>query len=400
MVVHHLRHHPLKGLYLTVELTTTLFFRLPSWVFGNLPRASRPRPSWSLKKSVLIRAIDHLNVVEGRTDSLLFFGDHLTVVEGPDVKYVWVEPTPQLLNTEIRNLADAAKVAAATIPGYWMEKANTNTDIGAPPRPGEKVVYSLHGGAYIRLSASPRDVPANIGRALLEHCADVRRVFALEYRLSKHEPDEPANPFPAALLDALAGYVYLTDVVGFAPENIVVEGDSAGGNLALALVRYLVENVGAVPGLPMPPEALLLLSPWVDPSDIAVPPGSRANANMASDFIGPPEGPVALYARRAFLGPLAKAPDGRFNRYVAPGCADARMPHVSFEGFPRTMIVAGEAEMLVDQINTLVGRMKRDLGEKVHYYEAQDAVHDFILFPFCEPERALALGAISDWLEH
>ncbi|KAH9062343.1 alpha/beta-hydrolase [Lactarius vividus] len=398
MTVHQFRQHPLKGLYLTFELATTLFFRLPSWVLVNLPQTSRPRPSWSLTKSVLIKVVYHLRVVQERTDSLLFYGDHLTVDEGPDIMCVWVEPTPQLLNAEIRNLADAADVVPVTIPGYWFDKASMNTDIGASPRPGEKVVYSLHGGAFVQFSASPRDFPANIVRSLLEHCSDVRRVFALEYRLSKHEPAEPANPFPAALLDALAGYVYLTNVIGFAPENIVVEGDSAGGNLALALVRYLVENVGVMPGLPKPPGALLLLSPWVDPSDTAVPPGSRANANMASDFIGMPEGPLALYSRRAFFGPLAKVPDGRFNRYVAPGCSDARMSHVSFEGFPRTMIVAGEAEMLVDQINTLVGRMKRDLGEKVHYYEARDAIHDFIMFPFCEPERTLALEAISEWM--
>jgi acetyl esterase/lipase len=280
-----------------------------------------------------------------------------------------------------------------------LDKEDISMDIGAPPRPGEKVVYSLHGGAFIRLSASPHDIAANIGRGLLEHCNSVNRVFAPEYRLSKHAPDEPAHPFPAALLDAIAGYVYLTNTVGFSPENIIIVGDSAGGNLALALVRYLVENARTVEGLPAPPGALLLLSPWVDPNDTAVPPGSRANANMASDYIGPPEGPVALYARRAFLGPLAYVPNGRFNRYVAPGCADARMPCVSFEGFPRTMIVAGEAEMLVDQINTLVERMKRDLGEKVDYYEAQDAVHDFMLFPFCEPERMLALEAIVRWLE-
>jgi acetyl esterase/lipase len=280
-----------------------------------------------------------------------------------------------------------------------MSKKHTDVEAEARPMTWEKIVYSLHGGAYIRLSASPHDIPANIGRGLLEHCVDVHRVFALEYRLSKHAPDEPANPFPAALLDALAGYVYLTSTVGVAPENIIIEGDSAGGNLALALVRYLVENAGLIMGLPAPPAALLLLSPWVDPDDIAVPPGSRANANMASDYIGPPEGPVALYARRAFFGPLAYKCDGRFNRYVGAGCADVRMPHVSFEGFPRTMIVAGEAEMLVDQINTLVGRMKRDLGEKVYYYEVQDAVHDFIVFPFCEPERTLALEAIAGWLE-
>ncbi|KAI9442749.1 alpha/beta-hydrolase [Lactarius indigo] len=399
MTIHQFRQHPLKGLYLIFELAATLFFRLPSWVLVNLPQASRPRPSWSLIKSVLVKVMCHLVLVQERTDSLVFYGDHATADEGPDIMSIWVEPTPQLINAEIRNLADAANVEPVTIPGYWIDNADMNTGIGAPPRPGEKVIYALHGGGFVRFSASPRDLPAIIARALLEHCADVSRVFALEYRLSKHEPDEPANPFPAALLDTLAGYVYLTNVVGFAPEDIVVEGDSAGGNLALALVRYLVENDGVVPGLPKPPGALLLLSPWADPSDTAVPPGSRANENMASDFIGMPEGPFAKYTRRAFLGPLANVPDGRFNRYVAPGCSDARMPHVSFEGFPRTMIVAGEAEMLVDQINRLVRLMKRDMGEKVCYHEGRDAIHDFIMLPFCEPERTLALEAISEWLQ-
>ena len=41
---------------------------------------------------------------------------------------------------------------------------------------------------------------------------------------------------------------------------------------------------------------------------------------------------------------------------------------------PRTMVIAGGSEMVVGQINASVGRMKRDLGEKVHYYEVQDAL--------------------------
>ncbi len=139
---------------------------------------------------------------------------------GSDVRYVWVEPTPQLLNAEISDWAKAANVMPSTIPGYWMSKENIISDVGVLPRRGEKIVYSLHGGAYIRLSASPRDLPANIGRGLLEHCVDVRHVFAIEYRLSKHTPDDPSHPFPAALLDALAGYVYLTGTVGISPENI------------------------------------------------------------------------------------------------------------------------------------------------------------------------------------
>ena len=148
-----------------------------------------------------------------------FFGDHSTVTVGPDVRHVWVEPTPQLLNAEISNWAKAAKVMPSTIPGFWMNKENIISDVGASPRPGGKIVYSLHGGAYIRLSANPHDLPANIGRGLLEHCVEVCHVFAIEYRLSKHTPDEPSHPFPAALLDALAGYVYLTGTVGFPPRT-------------------------------------------------------------------------------------------------------------------------------------------------------------------------------------
>jgi hypothetical protein len=103
-----------------------------------------------------------------RTDSLQFFGDHSTVTVGPDV---WVEPTPQLLNEEMSNWAKAANVMPSTIPTYWMSKKNIISD-GASPRPGENIVHSLHGGAYIRLSASPHDLPAKIGRGLLEHCVD------------------------------------------------------------------------------------------------------------------------------------------------------------------------------------------------------------------------------------
>ena len=65
-MVHQFRHHPLKLLYLAFELTTALLFRLPFWVLSNVPRALRPRQSWSLKKSVLVRALDRLNVVQGR----------------------------------------------------------------------------------------------------------------------------------------------------------------------------------------------------------------------------------------------------------------------------------------------------------------------------------------------
>jgi hypothetical protein len=72
-MVHQFRRHPLKGLYLTFEFITTLFFRLPFWILGNVPRELRPRQSWSLSKSVFIRALDRFNVVIGRWDKDAFY---------------------------------------------------------------------------------------------------------------------------------------------------------------------------------------------------------------------------------------------------------------------------------------------------------------------------------------
>jgi hypothetical protein len=84
-----------QGLYLIFELITALFFRLTSWILGNMPRELRPRPSSPLKKSDLIKDLRQFNVEGGikmhfsgsvenknllyRTDSLQFFGDHSTV---------------------------------------------------------------------------------------------------------------------------------------------------------------------------------------------------------------------------------------------------------------------------------------------------------------------------------
>ena len=103
----------------------------------------------------------------------------------------------------------------------------------------------------------------DIYRSLLNTGAP--HLFSVEYRLSSTHPLPEENPFPAALLDALAGYVHLVDVMGYDPANVIVAGDSAGGNIALALARYLVEIRGrraeaGVALLPAPPGHLLLIS--------------------------------------------------------------------------------------------------------------------------------------------
>lgn len=305
------------------------------------------------------------------------------------------------------------------IPGYWIFRDTTAADrpsITAPPIPGEKVMYYLHGGAYIMLSAHPTYTAAFLSTLFLA-LPNVRRAFAVEYRLSSGHPYTPAAPFPAALIDALSGYLYLVDVLGFAPKDILIAGDSAGGNLALALTRYLIEHNhldaeggGEAKSLPPTPGRLLLLSPLCDMSTSHYNiPGSTMRTNARSDYVGTkhgPDAPATRYVVRAFLGPSQLCAGGaERNPYISPASLflDDKT-EADFTSFPRTMIVAGDAEMLMDQIETLMRRMVRDLGTggdgetgKVTFHAATDAVHDFLIFPWFEPQRTNALRAISEW---
>ncbi|CAK9781177.1 alpha/beta-hydrolase [Cutaneotrichosporon oleaginosum] len=84
------------------------------------------------------------------------------------------------------------------------------------------------------------------------------RVLAVNYRMA------PQYPFPCAIQDVLASYMYLIDPPEGAahrpvdPKNIIVAGDSAGGGLSLVLLQILRDL-----NLPLPGGSILM-SPWCD----------------------------------------------------------------------------------------------------------------------------------------
>ena len=57
---------------------------------------------------------------------------------------------------------------------------------------------------------------------------------------------EVITPFPAALDDAVAAYRWLIES-GFAPSNIMIAGDSAGGGLTLATLLALRDAGDTLP---------------------------------------------------------------------------------------------------------------------------------------------------------
>lgn len=124
------------------------------------------------------------------------------------------------------------------VPGLWVgRKRFFHSD---------KVIYHIHGGGFT--FGSPWSHKALASRMASETGVPV---FLPDYRLA------PEHPHPAATEDTLAGWEWLLSM-GFRAEDIVVAGDSAGGNLALQLVAQLEKGQAAMPA------GVVLLSPWVD----------------------------------------------------------------------------------------------------------------------------------------
>lgn len=326
--------------------------------------------------------------------------DHTKLETGHGIKGVWVEPTPHLIIGDVKKWAVQADVEPMRIPGYWLDKEGYDTPVGAPRKPGEKVLYVLHGGGYTRLSGHPNDEVANVARGILKHTGPaMRRAFSLEFRLTKDPGTKPYFPFPAALIDAVAAYSYLIHDVGFTPQDIILEGDSAGGHLAISLVRYLVENrAGDATFIPLPPSSLILASPWVDLGPAPSDPSSSAQANIPSDHLNiANRGTQVLISH--ICGPLGRSA-AVTNRYISPASTAATMEPMSFAGFPRTCIIAGGAEVSLDQIRVLHQKMKADLrSDLVKYIEMPDAIHDFLTKLWYEPERTECLRILGEWIE-
>jgi len=181
----------------------------------------------------------------------------------------------------------------------------------APGSDPNRVLMYFHGGGYCSGSiVSHRRMVTEAGRAA------GARTLAVEYRLA------PEHPFPAAHGDALAAWAFLRQQ-DIAASRIAIGGDSAGGNLTVALINRLRAE-GETPA------CAWLASPWVD-------------LTMSGDTMASKDRDDPLI-HRGYLEELAGA-------YVPAG-VDRRDPRVSplfsdLKGFPPTLIQVGSAETLI-----------------------------------------------------
>ena len=185
-----------------------------------------------------------------------------------------------------------------------------------------RVILYCHGGGY---------TSGNLGYARVLaaklSAATGCETLAFQYRLA------PEHPYPAALEDALTAWDYLMHL-GYGARDVIVAGDSAGGNLALELALKLKETGRFLPG------RLVLFSPWTDLT------ASGESYQTARD-LDPMITMDYIQAVRS-----AYAPKGNWaDPHLSPLFAD-------LHGFPPTLIHVGERELLRDDSTALAQRLQ------------------------------------------
>ncbi len=192
-------------------------------------------------------------------------------------------------------------VDAGGVPAEWQTVPGARKD---------RVLLYLHGGGFIM--GSP-----NSHRLLTVALGEVAkmRVLSLDYRLA------PEHPYPAAQEDCAAAYNWLLSK-GITAKNIVIAGDSAGGNLTLATLAKLRDN-----GTPLPGGAVCL-SPVTD-----------LTGGDGSFFENAETDPILADVGLFWWIPAYLAGVAPSNPLVSPIYADLR-------GLPPMLIHASTSEML------------------------------------------------------
>ena len=248
------------------------------------------------------------------------------------------------------------RLAAPMLGMSWepFELSGMNAAWVRPDRGHDKrrAILYCHGGGY---------TSGNLGysRPLASKMANVTgwEVLSFEYRLA------PEHPFPAAVDDAMKAWDYLM-YQGYGARDVMVAGDSAGGNMALVLCHRLRAAGRRLPG------RLILMSPWTD-----------MTASGKS------------YAERADIDPIISLDYIKAVRSAYARDADLSSPLLSplfgdFTGFPPTLIQVGSNEILLSDSIRLRDRM---LAARVpcQLEVWNDVWHVFQMFPIKKANQAM-----------
>jgi len=247
---------------------------------------------------------------------------------------------------------------------YMIIKKNSN-------KPAKKIIYYLHGGAYIgKLN--------NIYQSFTYPFCDLRddiEVVLLDYGTA------PEYKYPTQLNQAIEIWDLITQ--DHNPEDIIIGGDSSGGNLALALILKLRNDKN------ISPKAGFFLSPWADMTGQ----GKTYYTNYQKDVqIGEISSPLTQEKFDIIR-------DSEIFCFI--GDADRGDPYVSpiygdFSTFPKSLFIATTDEVLLDDTLAIVEKIKKNNND-VELIVKEGMFHVYPIYSFI-PESKEAQEKIKEFI--
>lgn len=257
----------------------------------------------------------------------------------------------------------------------------------------KRIVFFLHGGGYL--------VPLN--PAHMEWCWQVfvkptstasdpdTAVALLEYTLC------PSAAFPIQLQQAASGLSKILSRNGINPRDIMIGGDSAGGNLTMQLLHHLIEPCPDVAAVKLSDslQGAFMVSPWLSSKTD----DASFRTNHGIDML---TSDIVQHSIRAILNGRDVAAAGRSDK---DGAFAFDKEDVSFlERLPevvgRLYVSAGQYETLRDQIVAFAEQVQSrapKMDVKLDVFQKQ--AHDFILLEALLKRRGEATLAMIEWLK-
>ncbi|ORX94928.1 Alpha/Beta hydrolase protein, partial [Clohesyomyces aquaticus] len=297
-------------------------------------------PSWSFKtvigngfKRLFLAYASHVRMMP-------FYASALQLKEC----YVLVNPGPaELYPGVIRHTT----VKPTSMPAVWLPAPLSDPEYA-------RVLIHFQGGTFVlALDPVPTGTPA---AKVFAKVLNAITCYAQD-RLARDD----RSRFPAAVQDAVSFYQYVLDQ-GVRPANIIISGDSAGGSVAIGLMRY-IESTKFLPS----PSGVMLSSPWADVSAGAITNYSKSKS-LKVDFLGL----ELIWWGKAAYEPKSKDYSEETDCYLRP------VEHPLRSSVP-IFVNSGSAELFHDEITLFVERMNGVAGNRVQYVGTKDAMHDLIL---------------------
>jgi acetyl esterase/lipase len=246
------------------------------------------------------------------------------------------------------------EVDAGGVPAEWQI---------VPEADQKKVLLYFHGGGFILMSPKTH-------RLLTIEIAKKTKmsILSIDYRLA------PEHPFPAALEDCIIAYKWLLSQ-GYKAENIVIGGDSAGGNLTLSTLIKLRDDKIRLPA------GAVALSPATDMTNSS----ESFYENAKTDPILADRG-VFWWTTSYLAGTDPEDP------YISPLFAE-------LNGLPPILIQVSTTEMLYDHSTRFINRAKA-VGVDATLQEWKDTIHVFQGFGLkALPEAKEAISKIGEFIQ-